>query len=201
VKCSISRILISHKLDGERPLPKWVQRHLFRCEGCRASFSESYTLANRLRADSHGDVEVPGLFLAERVLAAVGRYERSVSAVRDHHVMQRWLVAAAASSALIVFGWLFFLTAPDTTGQVREEATAISSAAAAMESISELGRNLIRKDPEGENASLLSEYVARPLAAEVERMSEDAEAVKDLFSALVPIVMARQRILEAGGDF
>lgn len=182
MRCFFSRMAISHALDRDGPIPDRVRRHILHCPACRQFHETAAALPEKLRNDLPEKGTPEDLSLCERVVSAVQR-----EGVRERpprrSVLSRSLWVPVAAASLVLICLLFLLD----SGRDNGEDGALDDLASGTESAVISDWDLLTRNDLLDGGSLCIDLVSRPLRAEVERLSRDAEAVSEFFIDFLPV--------------
>jgi|GEM_PF-4149381 len=192
MRCLINRILISHALDRNRLPGRSVQKHVDCCDDCKRFYSASVALSEGLRTARAAADESWDPSLTERIVAsAAGRRRaptRKVRPRRAHRKPAPWMVAAAAGLLIVITSALILFDDLGGGDPTRDEI------AASLEAVTDLGQKLLGRhltvESDDEFLGLVAEplgFAAQPLVAEVDRLADDAEAMRGFVVAILPI--------------
>lgn len=67
--CRLCQGIIAARFDTGRSLPRWVQRHLAHCSGCRAAYQQHQAVASQLAIEARQQSQELPPFLQARIAA------------------------------------------------------------------------------------------------------------------------------------
>lgn len=190
MRCFFYRILISHALDGDRPLPDRVMRHLHRCPACRQFHEASTLLPEEFRAAAEERSLQPSLLTDKLTTVSRGKDRAAIKYPSSRPAVLRFAVLVLLF-ALILAGGIYYF------GKDRREPLPKEEAGARLEApVVRNGRHLL-KGPMGEEEALWLSQMTRPLKQELHRIKKDAKTVSCFVVSCFPFNLLWKR--EAGG--
>ena len=191
--CFFFKTLISHSLDGDRPLSRRVRRHVDSCPSCAGFLRTSRALHSRLESDPSPERLPSPDAVAARVMAAISRPEdrepKPVARFGKRGAFWKRSSAAALVACLVVALSVEFFSIDSGSGRppTREDISA------GVDVFFELGQKLIDSDGAGGRRIPCLANVARPFTVEVSRLTSNAESVKGFFISFMPAVKTEKR--------
>lgn len=197
MKCLCCRTLISHTLDArEKALPAWVSKHLEQCDDCRSFFLSCTTMETRLRNDRPVDEPVFRRELAHRVMTTIGTSDHEPQTLPSRAGRSRAglrffrpIIVQAATAALIV-GLLILhpsTNAPDSSVPISNAPIKDKPLTAAMNDLSSIGKKVMDRYIPLEKKDEWIATLSDPVHEEVDRLTEDAEALKQAIAEFAPL--------------
>ena len=169
--CWMYRLIVGDRLDANRPLPRFVQRHLRGCPPCRNFQALEVHLARRLRAEVPRRLQnQPSPYLRPSVMAAV-RQTPAESAPKS-----LLLIWGPAAALLALVAGLGVLTRTPASSRPQRPASADVTADLAEW----LGH--AERMPNGQTLLRWSQDFDRPLQTELESVVGDAKSAMQLLA-------------------
>jgi hypothetical protein len=163
--CWYYRIRISHALDGDRALPKGVEKHINQCGSCRRFYQGSLAVADQLRREA-------AEMLGHRVDVDLGGETLSSSATKLVFPSLHLWRAAAAVLVVLAAGVIFWsVTKPEPVVNQKKE---LQTFADIVYEHGFAADTFALKT--GDSLQML---VANPFQAEMSRITEDANRALD----------------------
>lgn len=179
--CFFFRTMISHALDGDRPLPHRVRRHVDSCPSCAAFLRAGRSLHDRLKNDPPPERLPQPDALVARVMAAISRREYRESKPVTPLWKRRRAAALAACLIVAVLAGFFSIDSGSGRTPTKEEISA------GVNAVFDLGKKLLGNDQAAGGKTPCLANVTRPFTVEVDRLTENVESVKGFFLAFLPV--------------
>lgn len=190
MRCFFYRILISHALDGDRPLPDKVRRHLQRCPACRRFHETSALLPEQFRAAAEGRSLQPSVLTGKLTTVLQGKDRPAVKSPFSPPAVLRFAALVLVFALILAGGFYYFGDDGRKPPSMEETRTRLESP------VERNGRPLLR-GPMGEEEALWLSQVTRPLEQELHRIKKDAKTVSCYVVSCFPFNLLWRG--EAGG--
>ncbi len=176
--CFICRILISHALDGNKPVSQRTLRHISHCPACRRFHKSNLILQQQLRRDVPVSRAAFASYLNDRVMSEIDRREPHTTET----VRLGWAIGKAAQVAACAAVLLIAILAYHIYEGKPQEYTQTAQLPSAMVSNESVIARLVQVNPD-----LWRQMVDTPLIDECSRLAADVSAARSFLMTCLPV--------------